>query len=140
MIMLWIKTFHILFVIAWMAGLFYMPRILVHYVEGKAADEDVRRLVIMIDKLFKFSCLMAILAIIPGVWLWLGYGIKGNWLSLKLGFVGLLLMYHGQCYRYIRSIRDDQSIPTSIYFRIFNEAALILVIPILILVVIKPFP
>ena len=45
--MLWIKTFHILFVMAWMAGVFYLPRILVHYVEGKAADEDTRRLVTM---------------------------------------------------------------------------------------------
>jgi len=123
-----------------MAGLFYMPRILVHYVEGRAANEDVRRLVIMIDRLFKFSSLMAVLAIIPGAWLWLGYGIEGTWLFLKLGFVGLLLVYHGQCYRYIRRMRDDQSIPTSIFFRAFNEAALLLVIPILILVVIKPFP
>ena len=53
--MLWVKTFHILFVMAWMAGLFYLPRILVHYVEGKQAKEDVQRLIIMGQKLFRFS-------------------------------------------------------------------------------------
>ena len=82
--MLWIKTFHILFVMAWMAGLFYMPRIFVHYVEGKDAGEDVRRLVIMVGKLFRFSTIMALLALGLGLWLWLWYGITGTWLKIKL--------------------------------------------------------
>ncbi|MDH5737132.1 MAG: CopD family protein, partial [Gammaproteobacteria bacterium] len=61
--MLWIKVFHLLFVTAWMAGLFYLPRIYVHYVEGQQAGEDVRRLVTMADKLFRFSSIMAGLAL-----------------------------------------------------------------------------
>ena len=136
--MLWIKVFHILFVMAWMAGLFYLPRILVHYVEGRAAEEDVRRLVIMGTKLFRFSSLMALLAMGFGTYLWLGYGFGGSWLWLKLGFVGLLLMYHHQSMRYVKKMQNDQVIQTSIFFRIYNEAALIIVIPILALVVIKP--
>ncbi len=136
--MLWIKTFHILFVIAWMAGLFYLPRILVHYVEGRAAKEDVRRLVMMADKLFRFSTIMAVLALSLGIWLWLGYDFSGAWLWIKLGLVALLLLYHGQCYRYLRKMNDDAPIPTSLFFRIFNESALIIVVPILILVVLKP--
>lgn len=136
--MLWIKVFHILFVMAWMAGLFYLPRILVHYVEGKANAEDTRRLVIMGHKLFRFSSVMALLAMGLGFWLWLGYGFSGTWLWIKLAFVGLLLMYHYQSMRYVRKMQQDQVIQSSLFFRIYNETALVIVIPILIMVVIKP--
>ena len=139
MSLLWVKTAHILFVIAWVAGLFYLPRILVHYVEGKNAGEDTRRLVIMAEKLFKFSCLMAVLAIIPGMILWLGYDITGDWLMIKLALVVLLLGYQVQCFRFLRQMRRDEIIQSSIFFRFFNESALIIVIPILIMVVVKPF-
>ena len=137
--MLWIKTFHVLFVMAWMAGLFYLPRILVHYVEGKQADEDVHRLIIMGQKLFRFSSVMALLALGLGTWLWLGYGFAGNWLIAKLAFVLLLLAYHGQSYRYIKQMELGQTIRTSLFFRIYNELALMIVVPILILVIVKPF-
>ena len=137
--MLWIKTFHILFVMAWMAGLFYLPRIIVHFVEGKAAAEDVQRLIVMASKLFRFSSLMALLALGLGTWLWLGYGFSGNWLIAKLGFVVLLLAYHYQSWRYVILMQRDHKIHTSLFFRLYNEGALIIVIPILILVVVKPF-
>ncbi|MCZ6502871.1 MAG: CopD family protein [Gammaproteobacteria bacterium] len=137
--MLWIKTAHILFVMSWMAGVFYLPRIIVHYVEGNAAGEDTRRLVIMAEKLFRFSTLMALLAIIPGLWLWLGYNISGDWMLVKLGLVMVLIAYQLQCFRYIRQMQNSQVIRSSSFFRFFNESALIIVIPILILVVIKPF-
>ena len=122
-----------------MAGLFYLPRIFVHHQEGSNAGEDVRRLVTMAQKLFRFSSVMMVLAIVPGTVLWLGYGFNGGWMHAKLGFVGLLLAYHGQSYRYIRRLIEGQTIPSSLYFRIYNEAALLLVIPILILVIVKPF-
>lgn len=138
--MLWIKTFHILFVMAWLAGMFYLPRIFVHYVEGKAAGEDVRRLVLMAGKLFRFSTIMAAVAIGFGLWLWFGWWLHaGMWLNAKLGFVLLLLGYHYQCYRYLGRMRRDEMIHTGLYFRIFNESSLIIVIPILIFVVVKPF-
>ena len=137
--MLWIKVAHVLFVIAWMAGLFYLPRIFVHHQEGSNAGEDVRRLVTMAKKLFGFSSVMMVLAIVPGMVLWLGYGFNGGWMHAKLGFVGLLLVYHGQSYRYTRRLIEGRTIPSSLYFRIYNEAALLLVIPILILVIVKPF-
>lgn len=136
--MLWVKVFHILFVMAWMAGLFYLPRILVHYVEGRAAGEDVRRLVTMGEKLMRFSSIMAALAIILGLALWMGFGFLGAWIWLKLALVVLLLGYHHQSMRYVRRMRDDQVIETSLFFRIYNESALIIVIPIIALVVIKP--
>jgi len=137
--MLWVKVAHILFVMAWMAGLFYLPRILVHYVLGRAAGEDVRRLVTMATKLFRFSTVMAVLAIVPGLTLWLYYGIGGNWLWAKLAFVVLLLGYHLQSYRYVQAMVADRVIRTSLFFRVYNESALAIVIPILVFVVLKPF-
>ena len=137
--MLWIKTFHILFVMAWMAGVFYLPRILVHYVEGKAADEDTRRLVTMGEKLLKFSTMMAVLAIILGLLLWLYYGVNGGWMHAKLLLVGLLVAYQLQTFRYLSQMKRDEVLNTSLFFRLYNEGALILVLPILILVELKPF-
>jgi len=137
--MLWIKTFHILFVMAWMAGVFYLPRILVHYVEGKAADEDTRRLVTMGEKLLKFSTMMAVLAITLGLLLWLYYGITGGWMHAKLFLVGLLVAYQLQTFRYLSQMKRDEVLNTSLFFRLYNEGALILVVPILILVELKPF-
>jgi putative membrane protein len=137
--MLWIKTFHILFVMAWMAGVFYLPRILVHYVEGKAADEDTRRLVTMGEKLLKFSTMMAVLAIILGLLLWLYYGVTGGWMYAKLLLVGLLVAYQLQTFRYLSQMKRDEVLNTSLFFRLYNEGALILVVPILILVELKPF-
>lgn len=137
--MLWFKVFHLLFVTAWMAGLFYLPRIFVHYVEGLAAGEDVRRLVVMGDKLYRFSSLMALLALGFGVVLWLVYGISGNWLYAKMGLVAVLLLYHHQCMRYLRQMKRREQLPSSLFFRLFNESALLVFIPILILVILKPF-
>lgn len=137
--MLWVKTFHILFVMAWMAGVFYLPRILVHYVEGRDAGEDTRRLVTMAGKLFRFSNVMAGIAIATGVALWLYWGITGGWLHAKLTFVGLLIGYQVVTWGYIRQMRADEPLRTSLFFRLYNESALLLVIPILILVELKPF-
>ena len=137
--MLWVKTMHILFVIAWVAGLFYLPRILVHFVEAEAAGEDSRRLIIMAEKLFGFSIVMAIIAITTGLGLWLYYGIAGHWPNAKLLFVALLIGYQLQTYSYITDMKLSQLEGTSLFFRIFNEGALLLVLPILIFAVIKPF-
>ena len=137
--MLWIKTFHILFVMAWMAGLFYLPRIFVHYVEGMRDQQDVQRLIIMATKLWGFSSLMAIIALSLGMWLWLAYGFSGTWLWVKLAFVALLIAYHFACKVYLKKMQNGELIQSSLYFRIFNEGTLLIVIPILIMVVVKPF-
>jgi putative membrane protein len=136
--MLWIKVLHLLFVIAWMAGVFYLPRILVHAVEGMTAQEDTRRLVIMASKLLHFSTLMMVLAVVPGMILWLYYGTTGTWLHLKLLFVIGLALYQWQSFRYVKQLQNNQVIRTSLFFRLYNEAALVLLVPILILVVFKP--
>ena len=136
---LWIKTAHLLFVIAWMAGVFYLPRILVHYIEGKEEGEDIKRLVIMADRLSSFTIIMSSLALITGGSLWLIYGIAGGWLHAKLVFVGLLVCYQVQTFLYVKKMKANDLIKTSFYLRIYNEAALICLIPILILVELKPF-
>lgn len=136
--MLWIKVFHILMVIAWMAGLFYLPRIFVHYVEGLKLGEDVQRLGIMATKLFRFMTIMALQAIVAGLWLWLGYGISGDWLYGKLLFVMALVIYHLVCWFYLQRLLDNRLDMSGLYLRFFNEAPLLMLIPILVFVIVKP--
>lgn len=137
--MLWIKTFHILAMTSWMAGIFYLPRIFVHFVEGQAAGEDVRRLAIMASKLYGFMTLMALFTLGLGTWLWLGYGFSGGWLHAKLALVVLLIGFHLWCRAYLQRLKQNQLSQSGTYFRLFNELPLLIFLPILILVVLKPF-
>lgn len=137
--MLWIKALHLIAVIAWLAGLFYLPRIFVHYQEGRTAGEDVRRLVIMARRLFIFMNVMATIALAFGLWLWLGYHDTGRWLMLKLVFVLGLLGYHLACRLFLGRMLQSRALPGSRALRFFNEAALLLVVPIILLAVVKPF-
>ena len=136
--MLWIKCFHVLGVMAWMAGIFYLPRIFVHYAEGRAAGEDVRRLQIMARRLYGFMTLMALIALSLGMWLWQGYGYSGLWLRVKLIFVVGLMVYHWVCRRFVQRVQADASLPSGLMLRLFNEAGLLLVVPILIMAIVKP--
>jgi protoporphyrinogen IX oxidase len=137
--MLWVKTFHVLGVIAWLAGIFYLPRIFVHYAEGTAEGEDVRRLHIMAHKLYGFMTVMGFIASFSGFWLWLFYGFTGTWLNVKLALVGGLVVYHLFCGRMLMRMLTGAPLPTSLRLRLLNEAALLLVVPILIMVIVKPF-
>jgi len=137
--MLWVKMFHILAMTSWMAGIFYLPRIFVHFVEGRAAQEDVRRLQIMATKLYKFISIMAAFTIMLGLWLWLGYGFSGAWLHLKVLFVGFLIAYHVNCGAMVKQMLKDNLKRSSRYYRLYNELPLLIFVPILILVVVKPF-
>ncbi|KDE40258.1 Protoporphyrinogen IX oxidase [Nitrincola lacisaponensis] len=139
MTFLWIKLLHILAMTSWMAGIFYLPRIFVHYVEGREAGQDVARLEIMARKLFGFMSLMAVFTLVFGVWLWLGFGFRGGWLHAKLLFVTLLLGYHGWCFAYLKRLQRGVLDRSGRYFRLFNELPLLIFIPILYLVLMKPF-
>ena len=136
--MLWIKSFHVLGVMAWLAGIFYLPRIFVHYAEGRAAGEDVRRLVIMATRLYGFMTLMALVAMGLGIWLWQGYGYSGLWLRVKLLLVVGLIAYHLVCRLFVQRLRANAALPSGVALRLFNESALLLVVPIVILAIIKP--
>ena len=137
--MLWVKVFHILAMTSWMAGVLYLPRIFVHFVEGNNADQDVSRLKIMGAKLYKFSSIMMLFTLGLGLWLWLGYGFSGGWLHSKMVFVGLLVAYHFKSGAMVKQMQVGELGKSSRYYRLYNELPLLLFIPILILVVVKPF-
>ena len=137
--MLWVKTIHILFVMSWMAGIFYLPRIFVHFVEGQAAGEQVDRLVIMARKLYGFTTVMMILALVSGLALWLVYGFAGGWLHVKLLFVALMMVYHFWARNRMKEMQAGHLNHGGVYYRWANEIPLVLLIVILVMVVVKPF-
>jgi len=136
--MLWIKSFHVLGVMAWLTGIFYLPRIFVHFAEGRAAGEDVRRLVTMATRLYGFMTIMALAALGLGLWLWQNYGYSGWWLRVKLLLVLGLIGYHLACRWFVQQLQSGAALPRPVALRLFNEASLLLVVPILILAIVKP--
>ncbi len=138
--MLWLKTFHILFVMSWMAGIFYLPRIFVHYIEGKKAGQQVDRLAIMARKLYAFMTLMMMLAIGSGIYLWLVYWpLLMGWLYVKILFIVLLLIYHLWTKKRMKEMQAGTIKEYRVNYRWINEIPLLLVLIILIMVVVKPF-
>lgn len=136
--MLWVKVFHILFVVSWMAAIFYMPRLFVYHAntpdqEGKSRFELMER------KLLGMMNFAGILALSFGLWLWLGYGFNGGWLDAKLVLVGLLIAYHYWCIATIKAFKENRNPHQHVYFRWMNELPVFLLLGILILVVVKPF-
>jgi putative membrane protein len=99
----------------------------------------VRRLVVMAQRLFGFMTVMAAFALLFGLWLWLGFHDSGRWLMLKLVFVAGLVAYHLACRVLLRRLQQARPLPSSLALRLFNEAALLLVVPIILLAVVKPF-
>lgn len=134
-----VKTAHVLMVMAWVAGIFYLPRIFVHYAEGQRAGEDVRRLKVMARKLYHFMSAMAVLAIVTGGWMWLGFGVTGGWLHAKLTMVALLIGFHIAMRVLMKRMQSDGAMPSPTALRLLNEAPLIALIPILYFVIAKPF-
>jgi putative membrane protein len=139
MSLLYVKAIHILFIISWMAGIFYLPRIFVHYVEGKAAGEDTRRLKVMARRLYHFTSVMAVFALASGIWLWLGFGFAGGWIHAKLAMVLLLIGYHISTRIYMKRMQRDAPLPGATALRWYNELPLLILVVILWLVVVKPF-
>jgi len=133
------KIFHIIGVITWFAGLFYLPRLYVYH----ATTEDQLgsdRFKVMEHKLFHYIMTPSmILTLGAGVWLWLGFGFGGGWLHAKLTLVVLLVIYHFLCYRHLLQFAEDKNEKSHKYYRVFNEAPTLLMIAIIVLVVAKPF-
>ena len=142
--MLWVKSFHIVFVASWFAGLFYLPRIFVNLamVPSDSVAEQAR-LLLMARKLMRFSTLLAVPAVLLGLWLWLGYGIgwgPGNgWMHAKLLVVALALGYHHACGVLLRRFEGGGPSRSHVWFRWFNEVPVLLLLTAVILVVVKPF-
>lgn len=140
--MLWIKTLHIVFIASWFAGLFYLPRI---YVNAAQQTEPAVRAVLlgMARRLLRFSTLLAVGAIVFGLWLYVGYGIgmgPGNgWMHAKLFFVVLAIGYHHACAVMLRKFEQGRNTRTATFYRWFNEIPVVLLFVIVALVVVKPF-
>jgi len=136
--MLWIKSLHIIFMVTWFAGLFYLPRLFVYH----AMSDDlpsIERFKIMERKLYYgIMAPGAVLTIIFGMWLWLGYGISGSWLHAKLTLVAILVAYHFYCGKLLTDFKLDRNRHGHIYYRWFNEVPVIILIAVVILVVVKP--
>ncbi|QNM96550.1 CopD family protein [Chitinimonas koreensis] len=136
--MLWVKAFHLIFVISWMAGLFYLPRLYVNLamVDDAATRE---RLLLMARKLLRFTTGLGHLAIGFGLWLWLGWGFGGGWLHAKLALVLGLVAFHVMCGRLLRDFAAGRNARSHVWYRWFNEIPALLMFAIVILVVVKPF-
>lgn len=142
--MLWIKALHIVFIASWFAGLFYLPRIFVNLAQVPVDSVAEReRLLLMAGKLMRFTTLLAVPALVFGLWLWLGYGIgkgPGNgWMHAKLTVVLLVLGYHHACGVLLRKFRQGVNRRSHVWFRWFNELPVLLLLVAVVLVVVKPF-
>ncbi|KAI3594859.1 Protoporphyrinogen IX oxidase, HemJ [Cupriavidus sp. U2] len=140
--MLWVKAFHILFVVSWFAGLFYLPRIFVN-LAMETDPASVRRLLLMARKLFRFMTMLAVPALVFGLWLFLGYGIgRGagqGWMHAKLALVLVLIGYHHGCGVLLRKFERGANTRSHTFYRWFNELPVLVLLAIVILVVVKPF-
>ncbi|MDI6749644.1 MAG: CopD family protein [Pseudomonadota bacterium] len=138
--MLWLKAFHIFFVVSWFAGLFYLPRIFVNLamVPIESAPER-ERLLVMARKLYKFVTPIGLLAVITGLALWFGFGFSGGWLHVKTTLVVGLLAYHFYCGHLLRQFQAGSNTHSHVWYRVFNELPVLVLLAVVILVVVKPF-
>ncbi|MBI4938534.1 MAG: CopD family protein [Nitrosomonadales bacterium] len=136
--MLWVKSFHIIFVTSWFAGLFYLPRIFVN-LAMVTHESERERLLLMSHKLYRFVTPIGALALLFGIWLWLGYGITGGWMHVKLLLVVILVVYHFYCGRLLAQFRQGQNSHNHVWYRWFNEIPVLLLLAVVILVTVKPF-
>ena len=136
--MLVVKALHIVFVVSWFAGLFYLPRLFVnHAMVEDAATRD--RLALMEYKLYRFMTPLGILADGLGLWLWFGFGFAGGWLHAKTTLVLLLIVYHLYCGRLMRDFAAGRNLRSHKWYRVFNEVPVLVLFAVVFLVVLKPF-
>ena len=138
--MLWIKALHIVFIASWFAGLFYLPRIFVNL----AMETDLaatNRLLLMSRKLYRFMTILAVPALASGIWLLLRYEIwlDSGWMHAKLALVILLICYHHVCGSIVKKFEQGINTRSHIWYRWFNEAPVLGMLAIVVLVVVKPF-
>ena len=140
--MLWIKTFHIVFIASWFAGLFYLPRIFVNL--AQQTDPAVQQVLLgMARRLYRFTNILAIPAVLLGLWLYVQYGIgrgPGNgWMHAKLALVVLVIGYHHSCGVILRKFEQGSNRRSHVFYRWFNEVPVLMLVAVTALVVIKPF-
>lgn len=136
---LWARALHIVFVITWFAGLFYLPRLFVYH----ATTDDTpgrERFKIMERKLYRgIMHPSAAITVALGLWLWLGFGITGGWLHVKLTLVTFLIVYHFWCGKLVADFSRDENRHSHVWYRFFNEVPAVILLAVVLLVVLKPF-
>jgi putative membrane protein len=138
--MVWVKALHIVFMVTWFAGLFYLPRLFVYH--ALAQDQaSIERFKVMERRLFwGIMTPGGVLTLASGLWLWLGwFRDAGGWLHAKLALVALLVAYHGWCWRLLRNFALERNRRTDVWYRWFNEVPTLILFATVILVVVKPF-
>ena len=139
--MIWVKAWHVIFMVTWFAGLFYLPRLFVYHAacEDEAGNE---RFKVMERKLYAIMTLGAILTAVFGLWLLYGYAWQAYssmlWLHLKLTGVVVLIGYHLYCQHLVKVFREDRNERSHVFYRWFNEAPVLLLIAIILSAVAKP--
>ncbi len=137
--MLWIKSLHIIFMVTWFAGLFYLPRLFVYH--AMTEDEAGReRFKIMERKLF-YGIMTpgAVLTLVFGLWLWLAWGITGGWLHAKLALVAVLIAYHVHCGKLMADFKHGRNRHGHVFYRWYNEFPVLILFGVIFLVELKPF-
>lgn len=136
------KALHIAFMVAWFAGIFYLPRLFVYHAENTSAEVDAR-FKVMERRLLYFVTPFALLTLIFGVLLIIGYGrawfAASHWLHLKLLLVAFLYGYHGYCFKLLADFKHNRNRRSSRFYRFFNEMPVLFLFAVVILAVAKPF-
>ncbi len=139
--MLWVKAFHLIFMVAWFAGLFYLPRIFVNHAmtEHKETSEHFK---VMERKLYRFIMPWMILTLVFGFWLlyeyaWVAFGHTW-WLQVKLVLIGLLVVFHFYCGKLVKDFAQDQNKHGHVWYRWFNELPVLVLFAVILLAVLKP--
>jgi putative membrane protein len=137
--MLWIKSFHIIFMVTWFAGLFYLPRLFVYHATSKDTISRERFKIMERKLYFGIMTPGALLTIGFGMWLWLQYGFNGGWLHAKLALVAVLVLYHIYCGKLLLDFRYERNRHSEFFYRWINEIPVLLLIAIVLLVELQPF-
>ena len=138
--MLWLKALHIVMIVSWFAGLFYLPRIFVNLAQ-ETDPNALLRLNGMAHRLYRFMTPLAVIAMALGLWLmfYYGLGLYNAWMHAKLLLVLGLVIYHLRCGKILKKFTNNENKNSHVYYRWFNEIPVIILLIIVILVVVKPF-
>jgi putative membrane protein len=137
--MLIVKSLHIIFMVTWFAGLFYLPRLFVYHAMSDDQTSIERFKVMERKLLYGIMTPGGVLTIASGMWLWLGWGFYGGWLIAKLLLVAVLIVYHAWCAKLVADFRLDRNRHGHVWYRWFNEFPVLILFAVVFLVVMKPF-
>jgi putative membrane protein len=138
--LLWLKAFHVMAMVTWFAGLFYLPRLYVYHADARDPP-GVERFRIMERRLFAIMTVGAAATLVFGIAMLVVFPpyLSMGWMQMKLALVALLIAYHGYCYKLMRDFAQERNVHTARWYRLFNELPSLFLIGIVALAVVKPF-